>query len=61
MNEMTQKKLSQITGIRPPTVSAICNNSVKQIQVSVIEKICVALHCQPGDIMEHIEDTTTIK
>ncbi len=56
MNDMTQKQLAEITGIRPPTVSAICTNTVKQIPVGVIEKICAALHCQPGDILEYVPD-----
>lgn len=54
INEMTQKQLSEITGIRPPTISAICNSSIKHIPVGVIEKICEVLHCQPSDIMEYI-------
>ena len=40
MNEMTQKELAERTGIRPPTVSAICD----------------VLNCQPGDLMEFIPD-----
>ena len=29
INEMTQKELAEKTGIRPPTVSAICTGAVK--------------------------------
>ncbi|MFV0518481.1 MAG: helix-turn-helix domain-containing protein [Aminipila sp.] len=54
MNEMTQKQLAEVTGIRPPTISAICTNSVKQLPVGVIEKICEVLNCQPGDLMEYL-------
>ena len=53
---MTQKQLAEKTGIRPPTISAICRNSIKQIPVGAIEKICVALGCQPGDIMEYVPE-----
>lgn len=56
MNNMTQKQLAEITGIRPPTISAICTNTAKQVPVTVIERICEALNCQPGDIMEYIPD-----
>lgn len=55
MREMTQKELAQITGIRPPTISAICTGAVKQLPTTALEKICAALHCQPGDIMEYEE------
>ncbi len=50
--EMTQKQLSDNTGIRPPTISAICTNTAKHLPVDVIEKICECLECQPGDWIE---------
>ncbi|HMM05821.1 MAG TPA: helix-turn-helix transcriptional regulator [Clostridiales bacterium] len=53
MNDMTQKQLVEITGIRPPTISAICTNRIKHIPVDVIDKICTALNCQPGDLIEY--------
>ncbi|HMM07186.1 MAG TPA: helix-turn-helix transcriptional regulator [Clostridiales bacterium] len=53
INEMTQKQLAEMTGIRPPTISAICTNSIKHIPVDVIDKICTALDCQPGDLIEY--------
>lgn len=56
MREMTQKELSQRTGIRPPTISAICVGSVKHLPVDALNKICQVLDCQPGDIMEYIPD-----
>ena len=54
--DMTQKQLAEITGIRPPTVSAICTGSIKELPVGVINKMCKALNCQPGDLMEYIPD-----
>ena len=56
MNDMTQKQLAEITGIRPPTVSAICTGAIKELPVNVINKMCKALNCQPGDLMEFIPD-----
>ena len=54
MNDMTQKKVSEITGIRQPTISAICNNTIKQLPIDVLDKLCAALNCQPADIMEYV-------
>ena len=54
MRDMNQRMLSDATGIRPPTISAICNNSIRELPISVLEKICVALDCQPGDIIVHV-------
>ena len=56
INEMTQKELAERTGIRPPTVSAICTGAVKHLPVEALNKICEVLNCQPGDIMEYIPD-----
>lgn len=54
--EMTQKQLAEVTGIRPPTISAICTGTAKHIPVDVLDKLCKALDCQPADIMEYIID-----
>ena len=56
MNDMTQKELAEKTGIRQPTLSAICTGSIKEVPVNVINKICAELKCQPGDIMQYISD-----
>lgn len=56
INEMTQKELAEKTGIRPPTVSAICTGTVKHLPIEALNKICAVLNCQPGDLMEYIPD-----
>ena len=56
MNDMNQKDLAEITGVRPSTISAMCTGAAKHFPVDVLDKICAALHCQPGDLMEHIPD-----
>ena len=56
MREMTQKELAEKTGLRPPTVSAICTGTVKHLPVDALDKICAVLNCQPSDLMEYIED-----
>lgn len=53
---MTQKELAEKTGIRPPTVSAICVGSVKHLPVDALEKICDVLDCQPGDLIEYVRE-----
>ena len=56
MREMTQKELAEKTGIRPPTISAICTGTIKHLPVDVLDRICDVLDCQPGDIIEFIKD-----
>lgn len=52
--EMTQKELSEKTGIRPPTISDICLGTIKHLPIKALNRICKALDCQPGDLMEYI-------
>ena len=54
---LTQKDLAERTGIRPPTISAICNNSAKHLPIDVLDKICEVLDCQPSDLMEYIKES----
>ena len=56
MRDMTQKELAERTGIRPPTVSAICTGAVKHLPVEALDKICEGLDCQPADLMEFDKD-----
>ena len=56
MRDMTQKELAERTGIRPPTVSAICTGAVKHLPVEALDKICEVLDCQPADLMEFVKD-----
>lgn len=55
MRDMTQKELAERTGIRPPTVSAICTGAVKHLPVEALDKICDVLDCQPSDLMEYVK------
>lgn len=48
----SQVELSRKTGIRQPTISAICNNAIKELPLNVLEKICDFINCGPGDLIE---------
>ena len=56
MNDMNQKDLAEKTGVRPSTISALCTGAAKHIPVDVLDKVCTALNCQPGDLILHIPD-----
>lgn len=58
MRGMTQKELAEKTGIRPPTISAICTGAVKHFPIDAMDKICQVLDCQPADLMEYVPDGT---
>ena len=46
--------LIKMAGISNTTVAKLANNKI--VQSDIIEKVCLALNCQPGDIMEIIPD-----
>ena len=53
---MSQLQLVKLTGIRQPTISALCVDRAKHIPIEGLDKICRALDCQPGDLFEYIDD-----
>ncbi len=55
-NDMTQSKLSEITNIRPGTITNNVNNTIKQIPVEAVCKICEVLNCDIGDIFHYVPD-----
>lgn len=48
--------LAAKVGITYVNLSKLKNNHVNAIRFSTLAAICEALHCQPGDIMEYVED-----
>ncbi|MBO6267350.1 MAG: helix-turn-helix transcriptional regulator [Synergistaceae bacterium] len=56
LREMTQLDLVARTGIRQPTVSALCTGKAKHIPIDVLDKMCEVLNCQPSDLFEFIHN-----
>lgn len=54
---LTGAKLSEMSGVAQSTITKLRRNEV--VQTDVIEKICAALDCQPGDIMEFVKDDSS--
>lgn len=49
--------LSEMVGVSNVNLSKLKTGKVSAIRFSTLNAICTALHCQPGDILEFIEDT----
>lgn len=54
--KMRSKELSERIGITEQNVSLLKSGKVKGIRFDTLEKICEALQCQPGDILEFRAD-----
>ncbi len=48
--------LAAKVGITYVNLSKLKNNHVNAIRFSTLAAICQALDCQPGDILEYVED-----
>ncbi len=53
---ITQKELACRANIRPATVSAIYNEKCKRMDLDILNRMCAALNCQIGDLLEYIPD-----
>ena len=59
--EMAKQKkglteLANEVDITLANLSILKNNKAKAVRLSTLDAICKALNCQPGDILEYIED-----
>lgn len=51
--KMRSKELALKVGITEQNVSLLKSGKVKGVRFDTLEKICEALDCQPGDILEY--------
>ena len=49
------KELSEMVGVSTVNLSILKQGKVKAIRFSTLDAICLALDCQPGDILEYVE------
>ena len=50
--KMRLKQLSLEMGITEANLSILKNEKAKAIRFSTLDKLCLVLECQPGDILE---------
>jgi putative transcriptional regulator len=55
-NRMKIPQLQATSGVNKNTLYAIYNSSSTRIDLSVINRLCAALNCQPGDLLEYVPD-----
>jgi putative transcriptional regulator len=59
--KMRSKELADRIGITEQNVSLLKSGKVKGVRFDTLEKICEALQCQPGDILEYRIDEADLK
>ena len=50
--KMSVTELSQRVGITLANISILKNGKAKAVKLETLDKICKALQCQPGDLLE---------
>lgn len=54
--KMGLTELANEVNITMANLSILKNNKAKAIRLSTLEAICKSLNCQPGDILQYVED-----
>lgn len=54
--EMTGKELAEIIGMTEANLSIFRSGKARAVRFTTLEAICRALDCQPGDVLEYVED-----
>jgi putative transcriptional regulator len=53
---MTQSTLARLAGVRPNSINVFYHETIKRIDVDMLDEICRVLRCQPGDLLEYVAD-----
>ncbi len=54
--KMSVTELAGRVDITMANLSILKNNKAKAVRFSTLDAICKVLECQPGDILEYVED-----
>ena len=54
--KMSVTELANKVDITMANLSILKNNKAKAVRFTTLDAICKALDCQPGDILEYVED-----
>ena len=54
--KMSSLELAQKIDLTPANLSILKTGKAKAIRISTMNEICRVLQCQPGDLLEYVED-----
>lgn len=57
--KMSLNELSEKVGLTLSNLSILKTGKAKAVRFSTLETICSVLDCQPGDILEYVNDELT--
>jgi putative transcriptional regulator len=62
--ELARRKLgvgefAEAVGLTPANIAVLKNGRAKAVRFSTLEAMCRVLDCQPGDLLEWVDDDAT--
>lgn len=54
--KISLKDLAEKIDITNANLSILKNNKAKAVRFSTLNELCKALDCQPGDLLEYVDD-----
>ena len=54
--KMSVTELAEKVGITISNLSVLKNDKARAVRMETLDKLCKALDCQPGDLLEYVED-----
>ena len=54
--KMTSLELAQRVGMTPANLSILKTGKARAVRMSTLDALCRELQCQPGDLLEFVED-----
>ncbi len=58
--KMSMTELAQRVGVTMANLSILKNGKARAIRFSTLERLCEALECQPGDLLEYSASETSV-
>lgn len=54
--KMSVGTLADLVGITPANLAVLKNGRAKAVRLTTLDALCVALQCQPGDLLRWVPD-----
>ena len=55
--KMSVTELAEKVGITLSNLSVLKNDKARAVRLETLDKLCKALDCQPGDLLEYVEES----
>jgi putative transcriptional regulator len=60
LRKMKSKELAEAIGLSEQNLSALRSGKAKGVRFSTLSAICDVLECQPGDLLEFVDERAEI-